>query len=64
MTVHKISIKVNSGYNLISVENYQKLSASERVAMISQKRIQFLDVQGNAIPMMTAVKAINQLKAA
>ena len=64
MTVHRISIKVKSGYNLITVDKYKQMSATDRVSLISQKRIQFLDVEGNAIPMMLAVKAINQAKAA
>ncbi|WP_109829289.1 hypothetical protein [Reichenbachiella versicolor] len=64
MTVHQISIKVKSGYNLISVDNYIKMSAKDRVGLISQKRIQFLDVEGNTIPLMRAVKSINKAKAA
>lgn len=64
MIVHQIFIKIGSGFNLISLDKYQKMSASDRVSLISEKRIQFLDIDGNVIPMMIAVKAINQAKLA
>jgi hypothetical protein len=39
------------------------MSAKDRVSLISQKKIQFLDELGNTIPMLYAVKAINSSNA-
>ena len=60
MTVHQISIKMKSGYNLISVEKYREIKPLERVQLVSQKKIQFLDIEGNMIPTLAAIKDINK----
>ncbi|MCV9387172.1 hypothetical protein [Reichenbachiella ulvae] len=60
MTVHQISIKVKTGYNLISVEKYREIRPLDRVHLISEKKVKFLDVEGNPIPTLRAIKDINQ----
>ncbi|MBU2914242.1 MULTISPECIES: hypothetical protein [Reichenbachiella] len=60
MTVHQISIKIKSGYDLISVEKYREIRPIERVQLVSQKKIKFLDVEGNMIPTLAAIKDINK----
>ncbi|UXP32352.1 hypothetical protein N6H18_18595 [Reichenbachiella agarivorans] len=51
---------MKSGYNLISVEKYREIKPIDRVQLVSQKKIQFLDIEGNMIPTLTAIKDINK----
>lgn len=60
MTVHQISIKVKTGYNLISVDKYREIRPLDRVTLISEKKVKFLDIEGNPIPTLRAIKEINQ----
>ncbi|MFN7970799.1 MAG: hypothetical protein U0166_00355 [Acidobacteriota bacterium] len=48
--LHHLAIKKGAGYNLISIEDFFKLPLSERVSLVVNDQVQFLDDQGNQIP--------------
>ena len=61
MSIHQVSIKMASGYNVIPVMEYKKISLVEQVQLIQKGRIQFLDITGNTIPIMDALKLVREL---
>lgn len=55
----QVSIKVSErGYNLMPIDEYLEMSAKERVKLIDENKVQYLDSTGNVI---TAVKAVRQM---
>ncbi|NJM93593.1 MAG: hypothetical protein HC842_02070 [Cytophagales bacterium] len=61
--VFQIAVKVSDGgYNLISVNDFLKMPMMERMEMMLQKRIQYLDEVGNVIPILEATRQMGEVK--
>jgi len=60
LTVHHISIQKMNGYNLVTVKDFWDIAAPERMRMVLEKKIQFLDEDGNKIPPLDAVRSLNK----
>ncbi len=56
--VHQISVRIGSGYNLISKDDYQKIPVVQKVKLITENRVHFLDDSGNEIPKLEALKSL------
>lgn len=57
--VSLISVKVSgSGSNMLNVAQWLALSMSERVKLIVQNSVIFMDAKGDAIPAKEALEAI------
>jgi hypothetical protein len=54
--VVQIAVKKSSGFNILSREEYNKLSVNERAHLIMAGKIQFLNSSGNIIPLVEGVK--------
>ncbi len=57
-SVHQISVQIGSGHNLISLDEWSKMPAPERIGLITQRKVQFLDETGDSIPAKTALEDI------
>lgn len=61
MRVDHISIKVNSGYNLVTVDEWLQLSVAERVSYIRGEKVQFLCGE-DTVPLREALEWIKANK--
>lgn len=62
MRVHQVSVKKPGGYNLLSVDSFLALPSNERTKLILERKIEFLDAQGVVLPLLEAVRSINQAR--
>jgi hypothetical protein len=60
--VHHISVKMGAGYNLLTVPQFMALPINERVQLVLQKKIQFLDDHGTTIPVSDGLNFISNYK--
>lgn len=61
--VQHVSIKVtNKGYNLLSVREFLSLPSINRMEMTIRNQVEYLDVLGNKIPAVDALKQLNEVK--
>lgn len=57
--VHNISVQQpGGGHNLISPKDFLGLPSADRINLIMQGKVSFLDEDGNIIPSMDAVKSL------
>jgi hypothetical protein len=57
--VHNISVQqAGGGHNLISPEEFVNLPSADKINLIMQGKVSFLDEDGNIIPSMDAVKSL------
>ena len=48
-------------YDVVSLANFLKKNAMERTTLITSKRVEFVDFEGNKIPLLDGLKAITVL---
>lgn len=59
VTIAQVAVKKSSGgYNLLNLKQYMALALDQRMQMIRERKVQFLDHSGEVIPV---VKALNSL---
>ena len=57
--VLNISVKQSQGgYNLIDVNQFLQMDRGERMKLILERRVQFLDEAGGVIPVKQAIKML------
>lgn len=59
--VAHISMQKSSGHNLISVEEFFAIPLNERVRLIRERKIQFLDEEGAPILTSTALRWLTEV---
>ena len=58
--VASISVQKGSGWNMVNLGQWMDMPINERITLITQKKVQFLDVNGDEIPSADAIKAIKE----
>jgi hypothetical protein len=57
--VHNVSVqKAGGGHNLVSPQEFLSLPSNERINLIMQGKVSFLDEDGNLLPSMDAIKTL------
>lgn len=60
--IAQVSIQnTETDYDIVSLTHFLKKNAMERTTLITSKRIEFVDYQGNKIPLLDGLKAITAL---
>lgn len=60
--ISQVSIKNSeTDYDAVSLTHFLKKSAMERTTLITSKRVEFVDFQGNKIPLLEGLRAITAL---
>jgi len=59
LKVHQIAIQKAGGYNLMSKQEFLAMPLGERVQLMLQSKVQFLDELGEIIPVREALKVLN-----
>jgi len=57
-TVYQISIEKAGGHNLFSVAEWGRIPSSERVELIMKRKVQFLNDEGDPIPVKEALASL------
>jgi len=58
VTVYQVSIKKAGGFNLVGVREFTAMPLTERLALMTQGKVQFLDANGEILPLLAAVKSL------
>jgi hypothetical protein len=59
-----VSVKVGSGFNLMSAQEFARLPVNERIEMVMQHRVEFLDDAGQRMAVTEAIEQLTKLRAA
>ncbi|HCX22556.1 MAG: hypothetical protein CMB80_04915 [Flammeovirgaceae bacterium] len=60
--IKHVSIKVSEGgHNLMEIEKFIEMSLTQRLQLLTEKRISFLDEDGNKVPLIEGVRYANEL---
>jgi hypothetical protein len=59
-----VSVKVGSGFNLMSPEQFARLPVNERIDMVMQHRVEFLDDTGQKMAVTDAIDQLTKMKPA
>ncbi len=60
--IAQVSIKNSeTDYNVVSLAQFLKKNVMERTALITSKRVEFIDFHGNKIPLLEGLRAVTLL---
>lgn len=61
--IYRVSVQVSeNGYNLLTVQEFLKLSIDERADLQTNNKVKYLDDEGNPLPLRDAIMEIGRLK--
>ena len=60
--VTQVTVELAAGHNLLSREEFLSIPIAERLKLIMNKKVQFLDVEGIRIPSRIAVAVIGEIQ--
>jgi hypothetical protein len=60
--VAHVSVRMAAGYNVISVAKFLEIPLSERMELILQRKVAFLDETGMALPTVDGLRALKELR--
>jgi hypothetical protein len=55
-----VAIQKAGGYNLVPLEEFLRLPLSERLELLLQRKLRFLNEHGTAIPTKAALRALKE----
>jgi hypothetical protein len=59
-----VSIKVGSGFNMITPDQFARLPVNERIELVMQHKVVFLDDAGQHMNVTDAIEQLTKLRAA
>lgn len=57
-----VSVRMAAGYNVLTVEKFLEIPLSDRMEMILQRKVSFLDETGKTLPTREGLRALKELR--
>ena len=59
--IAQVSVKMAAGCNLITASEWLAMPLSERMKFVLDRKVEFLDGDGEAVPLKEALAALNNM---
>lgn len=57
-----VSVRMAAGYNILPVEKFLEIPLSDRMELILQRKVGFLDERGQVLPTIEGLRALKEFR--